>query len=39
MSRHLWIRAIRVCEIKLGTYGLTTHAEALHKPESASGAE
>ena len=39
MSSHLWIRAIRVGEIKLGTCGLAAHAEALHKPETASGAE
>ena len=39
MSSHLWILAVRVGEIKLGTWGLVARAEALHEPQTASGAE
>ena len=39
MSSHLWILAIRVCKIKLGPCGLAAHADALHEPQTASGAE
>ena len=39
MSRHLWVLAVPVGEIKLGPCGLAVRAEALREPQPAAGAE